>query len=75
MMDFFYEDDHRPTSPIHPIEAGKETSSQDRRPRRKGLEIGILEPLLVLSDNGANTVCGRHIFTQMLSNQYPLPWG
>ena len=23
MMDFFYEDDHRPTSPIHPIEAVK----------------------------------------------------
>ena len=32
MMDFFYEDDHRPTSPIHPIEGGKETSSEDRRP-------------------------------------------
>ena len=43
MMEFFYEDDHRPASPIHPIEAVKNRYGKDRRPWGRASEIGILE--------------------------------
>ena len=64
MMEFFYEDDHRPASPIHPIEAVKKLLVKDRRPWGEGFEIGILEFLLVLLATFAITVRNRYFLQE-----------